>query len=97
VKDAASRILSQGYRTPSHKKEVKPQNKDEIRSQILDHLVERVKNHDSSQVGKESGNGAKRLGLRNTDTRFNSTGNSWKSIKTGFQNFDNSPVAKHYY
>jgi len=30
VKDAASRILSQGYRTPSHKKT--PQNKDEIRS-----------------------------------------------------------------
>jgi hypothetical protein len=28
---------------------------------------------------------------------FNSTGTSFKSIKTGFQNFDNSPVAKHYY
>jgi hypothetical protein len=40
---------------------------------------------------------AKRLGLKNTENMFNSTGTSFKSIKTGFHNFDNSPVAKHYY
>ena len=95
VKDAASRILSQGYRTPSHKKDVK--NKDEIRSQILDHLVERVNNHETNKNIRVSED-AKRLGLRaNNDHRFNSTGNSWKSITSGLQNFDSSPVARHYY
>jgi hypothetical protein len=73
--------------------------KDDIRSQILDHLVERVHKHEDDRKSRRSGaedKDAKRLGLNNSNSRFNSTGNP-EMWKTGFKNYDSSPVAKHYY
>jgi len=112
-RDRISHVLSskKNSHVGSHKRSTK-EDKDAIRSQILNHLVERVKDHDerksrrSSQkgsdvfsrlkidLGESSGSkGSKRLGLQHRHTGSVND----KMFKTGFEHFDNSPVAKHYY